>query len=147
MPFLYPINKFKFIGMTPIHQTIFHTEDTRGNCMSACFASFLDVPIEDVPYFAEMERDEWVAVLLKFFKLRGYDLEWTDDEPYVYREILTHDKVEVPEFYFATGKSPRGVGHMVIFSGDKMFHDPHPNGDGIGKPDGYFYPIKIKDKK
>lgn len=115
--------------------------------MSACFASFLDLPIEDVPFFAEMERDEWVAVLLKFFKKHGYDLEWTDDEPYIFKEIIGHDGEVPPKYFFATGKSPRGVGHMVIFSGNKLFHDPHPNGDGIGKPDGYFYPMKLKPKK
>lgn len=33
--------------------------------------------------------------------------------------------------YMASGKSSRGVDHVVIYKNGKLFHDPHPSGEGL----------------
>jgi hypothetical protein len=33
--------------------------------------------------------------------------------------------------YIASGISPRGVDHVVIYQNGKMIHDPHPSGGGV----------------
>ena len=39
--------------------------------------------------------------------------------------------------YTATGKSPRGVLHVVIYQDGKMIHDPHPSNDGLVEVEHY----------
>lgn len=53
-----------------------------------------------------------------------------------YREVYIKDisewlkeNVDVP--YFASGKSTRGVDHIVIYMNGKLLHDPHPSRDGL----------------
>lgn len=33
--------------------------------------------------------------------------------------------------YIVSGKSPRGISHVVIYINGKMIHDPHPSGAGV----------------
>lgn len=40
--------------MTPVYQTEF--APPKGNCFQACIASLLDLPLEDVPHFIDMEK-------------------------------------------------------------------------------------------
>jgi hypothetical protein len=46
-------------------------------------------------------------------------------------QIYTWLKIYPNEPYIASGKSPRGVDHVVIYQSGKMIHDPHPEGGGV----------------
>ncbi len=52
-------------------------------------------------------------------------------------EVTVEKTHLLPEFYFAIGKSLRGVHHVVIYSNGKMVHDPHYANDGIIEPECY----------
>lgn len=41
------------------------------------------------------------------------------------------------KYYTASGLSSRGVSHIVIMKGGKLFHDPHPSNEGLVKYDEY----------
>lgn len=103
-----------------IYQTTFKAEvgdSEAGNCMAACVASILEIPLDHVPNFAQYEN--WVDILTTWFFTQKYVVE-VDDKP---RQDL---------YSLVGGPSPRGSwGHAVVFYGDEMVHDPHPSGDGI----------------
>lgn len=122
--------------MTPVMQSKLYTKDAihNGNCLAACLASLLDLPLWMVPPFEDMfarsdwfERvEEWLA---RMFTLRLIRTDGHEEGPW-------------PEFYIASGLSPRGVRHSVIYRrgylnaadiyrAGHLAHDPHPSGAGI----------------
>lgn len=123
-------------------QTTFGEEE--GNCMSACVASLLELPIEEVPSFLSKERWEldlniWLAPRNLFF----LEIRW--------RPFPAPAK---PLLCTASGKSPRGdfdhciVGQIEMTEeGDKVqlikLHDPHPDDTGLETLThaGFFVPI------
>jgi len=125
--------------MTPQPQTVLYGEEAtgNGNCMTACIASLLDVPLWMVPPFEQMygrkDRQQRInAWLFRFFKL---DMEWMS-----YTDSLEPQNT-LPEFYIAVGPSPRNpsIGHGVIYSGGVLVHDPHYSGLGILKVESIYY--------
>lgn len=65
----------------------------------------------------DIARDYWLASI-------GYKEEiildidqWLKDHP------------DTP--YMASGKSSRGIDHVVIYMNGKLLHDPHPSGEGL----------------
>ena len=133
--------------MNRVDQTAFTdlTTGTAGNCVSACIASILEIPIEEVPHFAQLQMDRakqneggkgLKGMVVEFLNSKGLDLiccEW----------VTEHDGI-IPRCYFGhngrhailSGKSPRGVcDHAVVGEakgyGMWIVHDPHPSRDGI----------------
>lgn len=110
--------------MRPVKQDKLYSDEGigNGNCLAACYASLLDMPLWMVPPFDQMfgrgdwasRRDEWLGRL-------GFELEWLEG----------HQVDRLPEFYIASGKSARGVLHAVIYSHGELAHDPHHSGGGI----------------
>lgn len=111
--------------MKPVKQTKLYAADGphAGNCLAACIASLFDLPLWMVPQFDEMfVRGDWRERMQAWsIKVMGAKLAYTDD----------HAPEKMPEFYIASGPSPRGVHHSVIYSKGALVHDPHPSGDGI----------------
>jgi hypothetical protein len=111
--------------VTPVKQSKLYAPDAihNGNCFAACLASLLDLPLWMVPPFDDMfgrtdwntRVDEWLERMFRLRRVR------TDES----------SVVTLPEFYIASGLSPRGVRHSVIYSHGEMVHDPHPSGAGI----------------
>ncbi len=109
----------------PVAQSKLYQADAihNGNCLAACLASLLGIPLWMVPPFEDMfgrsewndRIDEWLA---QFFGLQ---------------RIRTggHLIDALPEYYIASGLSPRGVRHSVIYRAGELVHDPHPSGAGI----------------
>ncbi|HMY20843.1 MAG TPA: hypothetical protein PKA58_31180 [Polyangium sp.] len=103
--------------MIPVDQSVFHE---RGDCMSACIASILELPLEEVPHFAKY--DDWRERLDAWLRDRGmYSIEgifngdWRPDG-----------------LYLLGGKSPRHDGsHCVVARGHEVLHDPHPSRLGV----------------
>jgi len=119
--------------MIPIRvdQTILASDQARmGNCLSACVASYLGIPLDRVPHFVEADPDAtvdgseggtgWWFMLLGFMAGRGL------------APVHLHAVDECPgELLFVAGPSPRGVFHQVLYLDGALWHDPHPSRDGI----------------
>ena len=134
--------------MIPVMQTFTHGE--RGDCLRACVASLLELPIEDVPNFAAIPGDG----------------KWFNDEKdglwyFLLRHGAEYCGVQNPEkamelspgidgYFIATVKSVNfsGKEHALIFQGRELAHDPSP----IKKWQGSladvrgFYMIKRRDR-
>lgn len=134
--------------MTPADQTTFGSKIVAeyGNCYSACIATILDLPIDEVPTFVQTHGPDdeatgpvwWMAARAWVADRVGVDLAYTEGKP---RDLFD----EVPEspwqwYAIACGKSPRGDhNHCVVVDLDgNLVHDPHPDRTGIvGEPEGY----------
>jgi hypothetical protein len=100
--------------VTPVFQTRFGA--TRGNCMQAAAASFLDLPLDTVPDFGQ--HGGWAA-MVKFF--RGYSYT-----------LIVSEVGKVPVgYYFEVGVSTQLHEHIVICQMGRVVHDPNPTGRGL----------------
>jgi hypothetical protein len=99
-----------------------------GNCVAACYASLLEIPIEDVPELSDpavapnqyRAEQAWLATRgLSIVHIRA-------DEGQVMPGVMS----DAP-FYMLSGISPRGFGHRVIARDGEIVHDPHPEGGGL----------------
>jgi hypothetical protein len=118
--------------MTPVRQSVLYPADGIGNgdCLVACLASLLDMPLWMVPPFNQMfARPDWMERIEQWARTLGYEFDWLDG----------HQVDAMPEFYIASGKSPRGVQHAVIYSHGKLVHDPHYSDAGIEDVDHVYY--------
>lgn len=98
--------------MIPVKQDRLYADDGigNGNCLAACFASLLELPLWMVPPFDQMfGRSDWAARVNEYLA-RMHRL----------RCVRTggHDVAAMPEFYIASGPSPRasGISHAVTSS-------------------------------
>ena len=113
--------------MKPVYQTKFNED---GNCLAACIASILEIPIEDVSSFDSL----WWEVDLFYF-LRKYN------RTYVRFNVESEEALSsVERFYLdkdvysiAVGPTPRHTDflHAVVYCSKFLAHDPHPEGKGL----------------
>lgn len=111
--------------MRPVKQDRLYSPEGigNGNCLAACLASLLDIPLWMVPPFDQMfgrnewrvRVSEWLACVFKMQMVR----------------TAGHDVESLPAFYIANGPSPRGVRHSTIYSAGKLIHDPHFSDAGV----------------
>jgi hypothetical protein len=106
--------------MSEVTQTILHDDPQGriGNCLQAAVASLLDLPLDDVPHFAE--HGDWLERLVA----------WAADRNWLVRHA--RPDVAVP-FGIACGPSPRGVQHAVVMRAGTVPWDPHPSREGLVK--------------
>lgn len=120
--------------MIPVKQTTFGDGQEgrpHGNCLSACLASMLEIPVEDVPVF--VKSDSWFKDMCKWLVKNGYEFKGS-----LYgTDILNYD-IGIGGYYIVSGLSPRqgkelaiGTRHSVIFKDRKMIFDPHPSDAGL----------------
>lgn len=116
--------------MSLVDQTILASDPKReGNCLSACVATLLDIPLGHVPHFIEVgaalngEDDQvaWWAMFLGFMAGKG---QWPV-------ELASVHAADEDEPVFVMGMSPRGVCHQVIYVNGELWHDPHPSHAGL----------------
>lgn len=104
-----------------VNQTVFSSPGVRGNCTRAAVATLLGLPLWQVPMF-ELHPHQF-PVMRDFFADLGFDL--VTYEPARFMTGLT----------LVCGKSVRGNYHMVVYEGDRLFHDPHPSRAGLVEVD------------
>lgn len=109
--------------ITPVSQTRFGRE---GNCLAACVATILGVPLETVDMSAATDC-EWFATL----NAKLSPLGW---------HVLTCDATDTAALppdaiHIRAGIGPRGGMHAVVYEGSTLVHDPHPDGGGINSTD------------
>jgi hypothetical protein len=107
--------------MRPVDQT---TYGTKGNCISACIASILEMPVKNIPLFV---GEGWWPRLLTWLGRRGLSAT----------EIANH--FPAPGYTIAFGPSTRliGLGHACVARDGIVVHDPHPSRDGLPYVDHY----------
>jgi predicted XRE-type DNA-binding protein len=106
--------------MTPVDQTLFNSETTQGNCMQAAVASLLDLPLSEVPHFAESNNAVVCWDLFETF-LEGCG-----------KTVDLAPELRIPDTpYLASGTTVRGTRHMVVMHEGKLLHDPHPSRAGL----------------
>jgi hypothetical protein len=105
--------------MKPVHQTDF--DFTNGNCMAACIASILELPLEGMPNY-HSDGDAWYH-------------DWqTWLERYNVQLLTFADGGDwLPTGYsILSGQSPRhDKNHAVVCFNGEIVHDPHPDGTGV----------------
>lgn len=108
--------------MKPVYQTILDGQD--GDCMAACIASLLELPIDQVPNpHTTTWWDDWQAWL----KQRGLYLV----------EAIGADWMP-PGWGILVGTSPRGDWqHACVALNGEIVHDPHPDGGGVAQRTAY----------
>jgi hypothetical protein len=101
--------------MLPVDQTTHGP--SHGNCISACVASILEVPIEVVPCFVDEHWWERFVGWLAALGLAATSVE--DTIP--------------PGYSIAFGPSTRlaGRGHACVALDGVIVHDPHPSREGL----------------
>jgi hypothetical protein len=107
--------------MIPVYQNIL--TPPKGNCVAACVASILEIPLETVPNFNDYP--DWWEALNWFLGLYGlYAVDVTippGREWFVCRG-----------YHLINGQSPRfDCLHAVVGKDGRMVHDPFPGGTGL----------------
>jgi hypothetical protein len=98
----------------------------------ACFMD-LNSPEEAFQVQEHFNEEEWMGNLLEWLNLKGWDLGSLQGHLYT------------DEFYLVTGVSPRNtkINHVCIYQNGKLYHDPHPDGNGILTENNFQYLEKL----
>lgn len=117
--------------MTPVDQRIIaKTEGAVGDCLSACIASVLDLPLDDVPIF--VAEPDWYGACVAWLRARGIAL--------VLLQNLQNEWPWIPPDnlpIIVGGPSPRGPWHHAVVGiwrdggAMQVLHDPHPSRAGL----------------
>jgi len=112
----------------------------KGNCLQACVASLLELPLMAVPDFVAMDPDTWVDQFETWLDSKGYVFEgmhyFVNDvgtELGTWDTLLAESK-GVDGYFIVGGDSPREwvtAGHAVIYRDDEMRWDPHAGRQGL----------------
>lgn len=125
-----------------------------GNCYPTAIASFLGIPPTEVPNietlfdvsvtYAYDVMDEWLKQ--RGLKMNHHAFEycvfheddnilddghrkWLDEMHIDVKQSLMADRLH--DYYFVSGKSPRGFHHICIYKAGELVHDPHPTKEGL----------------
>ncbi len=117
--------------MSPVDQTRFGIED--GNCLAACIASLLELPLESVEIGVTTQRN-WVRPMQDWLALRGLAYQ---EVPFKGTPLFWMP----PTLCILSGPSPRlpepyehaVVGRMNGYAVE-IVHDPHPSRAGFSGP-------------
>lgn len=121
--------------MIPVAQSkLYHPDALHlGNCLQACVASVLDLPLWMVPAFDDLRRGVSMQEGVDLWARRMFGLQ--------YIRTIGHEIDRLPAFYIVSGPSPRGGGiyHAVVYSHGELVHDPHPSGAGVVSVDSTYH--------
>lgn len=114
--------------MIPVDQNRFNE---RGNCLEACVASILEVPLEvvEIPY-----EGDWWDHFTRWAQVKGYKPLYRLRSPELDEWLLAYG-----DFYIPGGRSPRlpNLLHAVVGHKGRVVHDPHPSRIGLAKIEDY----------
>ncbi len=124
--------------MIPVKQEFKHNPpESTGDCFRACLATVLEMPLADVPHFAELfpaPKDFWLQVD-GWLRTRGYErFPWASPR-------IPPASVLSP--LIVTGDGGRGINHACVYYRGELFNDPstHDNANGLVAPceDGLYW--------
>lgn len=110
--------------MRKLQQTRLHNPpEIQGNCFPTVIACFLDLDSpEDVIQIQEnYTESDWNVKLYNWLEERGWI--WRAMDGHLYDD----------SFYMVIGKTERfpNINHVCIYQNGKLYHDPHPEGNGL----------------
>ena len=117
--------------MIPTQQRVTNFEN--GDCFSACIASILELPLQIIPNFNIPSREHFAENVKN----------WCERQSFILLDITLENPGLIKDCWsIANGQSPRGTEdwhkHSVVWYGNEMAYDPHPDGTGlVGKPEIY----------
>lgn len=124
--------------MKPVTQTI--TDSGKGNCMSACLASLLELDINEVPNFVAENGDEWLVACNMWLSDRGLTLIMMKAGGEIYGGRFP---------FIVSCASPRStvekpLRHAVVMShgphgGLEVLHDPYPGSECVTGYEEWFF--------
>jgi len=108
-----------------------------GNCLEACYATLLGVPLSEVPDPRNRARSDKEAFALLPERIPALSA-WVGSRGYA-RTCDTGSHVpgldylpwDAPLFWIASGPSERGFQHATIYANDQLVFDPHPSNAGL----------------
>ena len=113
--------------MIPVDQDRFGLPD--GNCLAACVASLLELPLAEVPHFA---GERWRADLDEWLRARGlWALMFVPGAATSLAEASAWLDATVSGFCIVSGQAARGLLHATVWRGGDLVHDPHPDRAGL----------------
>jgi len=109
-----------------------------GNCLEACYATLLGVPLRAVPDPRNITTDSDKAYdllpkripLLRKWLHDQFTLCAVGDEGESPPGVVLRTK-DVPLFWIASGLSERGLQHACVYSNSNLLFDPHPSDAGL----------------
>lgn len=125
--------------MKPVYQTKQHNPPSEnGNCFRACVASILEIDIDVIPHFEDMDGDVWFKALTDWANTLNYivycqsfyrNSNHSDQTRISLKNLM--DLVEIGKlsknYCVITGKSPRGDwDHCVVGLNGCVVFDPWP---------------------
>lgn len=116
--------------MKPVMQTVVGPD---GDCLPACIASILELPLAEVPHFSRVHGDKWPEGLAAFMlrrRLAPILLEWGDAVAGWVRESGV--------LCVITGETFHDTLHSVVARGNVVVHDPAPTRVGFKR-----FPIDV----
>lgn len=118
--------------MTPQDQEFAHSATTQGDCQRAVIASLLDLPIAEVPHFAQLAAESTDKV----YGFWGGVYAFCESHGYEYLpniNLIYHLRSGVEVYHQISGPSPRapGVFHAVVGCNGEIAFDPHPSRAGL----------------
>jgi hypothetical protein len=117
--------------VTPQDQEFVNIEGKQyGDCMRACVASLLDMPIAQVPHFlrdASGDPQQFWENVMPFAESRGWDYLCG------FTAHLPDLAADLDGYHVIGGPSPRGGGllHAVVGRYGAIVFDPHPSKAGL----------------
>jgi hypothetical protein len=113
--------------MKQVYQT--NMEPGTGNCLAACFASILEIDLEEVP---DLKAGTDFKVMQDFLGAHGVEPIWLHN-----KGLDNSYNGYTPKYCVLIGASPRyeNLLHAVVGRpkgyGYEVVHDPHPEGGGL----------------
>ena len=98
-----------------------------GNCLQAAVSMITGRPMVEVPNFSTF-RSQWFEAIMLWAEGAGFD-------------VLPVNPAHWDEPVLAFGQSQRGLRHCVVWDGDHMLHDPHPDNTGLVSVESEFWAI------
>ena len=137
--------------MTPQLSLINHDPEKNqfGDCFRACIATLLDIPIDDVPNFAEPWDKFFLNRCRAFLKPLGYGYyEHALLGEYTIKQCLKYMADQNANMYYIfVGGTETGTNHAVVCLNDAVVHDPTPEIRKITGRDSIIGPCKGAEKE
>lgn len=117
--------------MRPVNMTVQTGPGTFGDCARACVASIFELPSSWVPHFCEPGVEPpgpdgvlpWITRLQAWLRSSGFAPFFV-----VAADPSQRMPAEALQFHHMRGSlTSKGVEHWVVYFGDTLVHDPHPD--------------------
>jgi len=117
----------------------------RGNCLEACYATLLGVPLAAVPdprKACAPKADSCArgaiparTPSIRSWLAREFSLAVVEGRGMPPGVLLAKDAP--PLFWIASGLGPRGLNHAVVYGNSRLAWDPHPDDKGLVRVEQY----------